>query len=156
MPTAWRIVKEKYAADAFSGEGARLYGGRWNSPGTRMVYAAESRALAMLEMLVHLDAPGLLHKYVLIAVEMDVALIVSLDRGILTENWKDDPAPAEAQRIGDRWAKGGSSVALAVSSVLVPEEFNFLLNPVHPDFSKLRISEPRAFQFDPRLAVKQR
>ena len=156
MPTAWRIVKEKQSAEAFSGEGARLFGGRWNSPGTRMVYTSESSALVMLEMLVHLDAPGLLHHYGLISVEIDAALVVSLERAVLPENWKQDAAPFEVRAIGDLWAKGGSSVALAVPSALVPGESNFLLNPAHPGFSKLRIGGPRALEFDPQFASRQR
>jgi len=156
MRTAWRIVKEKYAANAFTGEGARLYGGRWNSPGTRMVYAAESRALAMLEMLVHLDSAELLSKYVLIPVEFDPVLVTALNEAELPGNWKDDPAPAEVQGIGDRWVASGSSVALAVPSVLVPRETNFLFHPGHPDFSKLGIGEPEPFRYDTRFTIKHR
>ena len=77
--TAWRIVKQKYpAAQAFAGEGARLYGGRWNSRGVSVVYAAGSQSLAVLEMLVHLDAADLLQSYVLFAVKIDEAQMSAL------------------------------------------------------------------------------
>lgn len=154
MLTVWRIVKQKHAKTAFSGEGARLYGGRWNRPGTAMVYAAGSQSLAILEMVVHLDSPDLLKRYVLFGIEVDESLVTNLDRSVLPKNWKKDPAPLKAQAIGDAWAKGFESVVLSVPSVLVPSESNFLINPRHPDFSKLSIGRPLSFRFDTRLASK--
>jgi len=152
MLTVWRIVKHKHAKTAFNGEGARLYGGRWNRPGTAMVYAAGSQSLAILEMLVHLDSPELLKKYLLFRVEVDESLVADLDRSVLPKNWKKDPAPMKVQAIGDAWIKSNESVALSVPSVLVPSESNFLINPRHPDFPKLSISKPLNFRFDTRLA----
>jgi RES domain-containing protein len=146
--TIWRIVKEKHAKAAFTGEGARLYGGRWNSPGISVIYAAQSQSLAILETLVHLDSPELLKKYVLFGVEVDAALVSRLDISHLSKNWKDNPVPIEVQAIGDNWVESRSSAVLLVPSALVPEESNFLLNPSHPDFAKLKIRKPVAFQFD--------
>jgi RES domain-containing protein len=149
---AWRITKRRHARTAFSGEGARLYGGRWNRPGVPVVYVAESRSLAILEVLVHLDAPALLEKYVFLEADFDASLVIDLDRSSLPKNWQSDPVPEVIQAIGDRWIFSGDSTVLRVPSVLVPEESNFLLNPRHPDFAKIGISRPQAFRFDPRLA----
>jgi RES domain-containing protein len=149
--SAWRITKQKYARSAFGGDGARIYGGRWNSPGTAMIYTAQSQSLAVLEMLVHLDSPDLLRKYVLFQVSIDPSCVITLSFASLPRNWKADPVPARVQAIGDDWVAGCASVVLRVPSALVPGEFNFLLNPRHPDFGKLRIGKPIPFQYDPRL-----
>jgi RES domain-containing protein len=150
--SAWRITKQKHARSAFDGEGARLFGGRWNSPGVPMIYTAQSRALAALEMLVHLDSPDLLNKYVLFEVSMDPSYVRDLDIANLPRNWKADPTSAKVQAIGDDWVAAATSAVLRVPSTLVPGEFNFLLNPRHRDFGKLRIGTVIPFQFDPRLA----
>jgi RES domain-containing protein len=121
-----------------------------------MIYAAQSQSLAILEMLVHLDSPELLKKYVLFGVEIDAAFITPVDQSLLPKDWKADPVPPDVQAVGDAWARSRSSVVLSVPSALVPDESNFLLNPTHPDFSKLKIRKPVAFQFDPRFAVKKR
>jgi RES domain-containing protein len=152
---AWRISKQKHARTAFSGDGARLYGGRWNSPGVPVVYVAESQSLAVLEVLVHLDAPALLEKYVFLEVGFDASLVTDLDRNSLPKNWQSDPVPEAIQAIGDRWVLSGDSAVLRVPSILVPEESNFLLNPRHPDFRKIGVSRPQPFRFDPRLAGRQ-
>jgi RES domain-containing protein len=150
--TLWRIVHPRHRKSAFSGEGARLYGGRWNSPGIPMIYAAQSQSLAALEMLVHLDSPNLLSRYLLFPVEIDAALVTALDRSLLPGNWRADPVPASVQSVGDAWATSLTSVALSVPSVLVPGESNFLLNPGHTDFARLKIGKPISFRFDSRLA----
>jgi RES domain-containing protein len=149
---AWRITQQKHAKTAFSGDGARLYGGRWNSPGVAMVYAAQSQSLAVLEVLVHLEGPELLRKYVFLEATFDPSLVIELDRPSLPKNWRSDPVPKAVQAIGDRWALSGESAVLRVPSVLVPDESNFLLNPRHPDFAKITVSRPNAFRFDGRLA----
>jgi RES domain-containing protein len=151
---AWRITQQKHAKTAFSGEGARLYGGRWNSSGVAMIYVAQSQSLAVLEVLVHLDAPALLRKYVFLEATFDASLVIELERSLLSlsKNWQSDPVPKAVQKIGDRWAASGHSAVLRVPSVLVPEESNFLLNPRHPDFGKIAVSRPQPFRFDARLA----
>jgi len=121
-----------------------------------MIYTAQSQSLAALEMLVHLDSPGFLKRYLLFGVEIDEHLVESIERSSLPKNWKADLVPASTQVVGDRWVTRGHSVALSVPSALVPDERNFLLNPEHPDFPKLKVSKPVAFQFDPRLGLKRR
>ncbi len=149
--TAWRIVKQKNEKTAFSGEGARLYGGRWNSPGTALVYTAQSQSLAALEMLVHLDSADLLGGYVFLDVIIDEPMITALDVATLPKNWRAEPAPRKLQALGDDWIAAGTSVALRVPSSIIPAESNYILNPKHPDFAKLQIGKATPFRYDPRL-----
>ena len=151
MPTVWRIVKPHRVGDAFSGEGARLYGGRWNSKGTAMVYAAESKSLAALEILVHIDAAELLEDYLCMSVRFDARLIRTLDYAALPANWRNPMAPASTRGMGDGWVAGAFSVILKVPSIVVPGESNYLINPAHRNFGKLKIGAPEPFEFDPRL-----
>lgn len=151
MPTGWRIVKTSRTDNAFDGEGARLYGGRWNRPGTAMVYTSAARSLAALEMLAHLGDSGVLGSYSVIPAHFDEEQIETLTHGDLPKNWREAPAPAAVQLIGNRWAEQARSLVLEVPSVIVPEESNFLINPAHPDFKTLRIGKPVPFRFDKRL-----
>jgi RES domain-containing protein len=151
MPTGWRIVKTKFAGQAFDGEGARRYGGRWNSPGVRMVYTSESLALAALEILAHLGRSRALASYSRCAVHFDAALVTSLDRSLLPADWRAYPAPAELQSLGNSWITSKTSAVLEVPSALVETESNYLINPLHPDFGSLIIESSEPFDFDPRL-----
>lgn len=148
MRQAWRIVKEKHSTAAFSGEGARLYGGRWNSPGTSVVYTSGSRALAALESLVHLNPP-VMFKYVALPIEFDETLVEQMV--MLPAGWRDQPAPASTKAIGDLWVREVRSAVLELPSVIIAGEPNFLLNPAHPDFRRILIGKPEPFAFDPRL-----
>jgi RES domain-containing protein len=148
---AWRIVKHRLARTALDGEGARHFGGRWNSKGVAVVYLAQSQSLAALEILVHIDSPQLLEHYVAVPVSIDPNLIARIDLPTLPKNWKTYPPPKKIRAIGDDWVAAASSVVLQVPSVIVPLENNFLLNPHHPDFPKLKIGKPVRFTFDPRL-----
>lgn len=146
VPTLYRLTKTVRAPEAFNGEGARLYGGRWNSPGLRAVYTSGSRALALLETLVHLDTSVQLPAFSIVAVEVSVEDIehaspeaVGLGQVALTRPH------------GDLWLRQNRRLALAVPSVIVPQEFNYILNPAHPRFLALRPSAPAEFIFDQRL-----
>jgi RES domain-containing protein len=150
--SAWRITKEVHARSAFSGEGARLYGGRWNSRGTALIYTAQSQSLAVLEMLVHLDSPELLKHFVLFEVTMPSSVVEVLDVAKLPHRWKENPIPDEVQSVGDDWVRSRRSAVLRVPSTLVPAECNFLLNPAHPEFRKLHMGKAVPFAFDARLA----
>jgi RES domain-containing protein len=155
MLTAWRIVQRRHAQQAFTGEGARLYGGRWNSPGVPLVYTAGSQSLAALELLVHLEsAEPLLSGYVVFEVRFATSLLTAFDRSQLPRNWREYQPPRNVQSIGGAWAAGGRSVVLQFPSATVPAENIFLLNPRHPDFSRLRIGNPAPFHFDPRLSKR--
>ena len=137
--SAWRVVKTKYRKTAFDGEGARKHGGRWNSPGKRMIYTSGSVPLALLEMLVHIDS-SLLRKYVAIPVSFEDSLVSMLDFSKLPDDWKSYPGPFELKNIGDEWLDSLSKPVLKTPSVIVPQEWNYLLNLEHPDFSKITIS----------------
>ncbi len=150
MQKAWRIVKEKHAATAFNGEGARLYGGRWNSPGASVVYTSGSMALAALESLVHLNPP-VAFNYVAIPIEFGESLVEIVAAAGLPANWTVEPPPPSTRDIGDLWIKEARSAVLELPSVIIPGESNFLLNPTHPDFKKIAIGKPLPFSFDPRL-----
>ena len=146
--TAWRIVKRKFTKVAFTGEGARRYGGRWNSRGVAVVYVAESQSLAALEMLAHLDSGDVLRYYVAIPVSFHSGLVVDVDVSSLPKNWRSYPAPRILRAVGDAWVSSGESVVLRAPSVLVPSESNFLLNPHHPDYASLVIGHPLPFSLD--------
>jgi RES domain-containing protein len=149
--TAWRIVKAKHRHTAFDGEAARLFGGRWNSPGSPLVYTAGSTALAALEMLVHLGKATILPAYVLISCTFDESLVGRVEHPRLPSNWRSYPAPPELQLLGDEWLRGSTSAVLEVPSAIIPSESNYLLNPEHADFSSIRVSAPEPFEFDLRL-----
>ena len=149
--TAWRIVKARLAARAFDGEGARVEGGRWNSPGTPVVYTSQSAALATLELLLHLGQGSILAAYVLIPCTFDEAVVSRLDRKRLPRNWRSYPAPPELQLIGDEWVKSGGSAVLEVPSAVIDTDSNYLLNPRHVDYQAIRTMHPQPFEFDLRL-----
>ena len=147
---AWRIVKEKQSSTALDGEGARLYGGRWNSPGTRVVYTSAALSLAVLESLVHLNQP-VKFRYVAIPLEFDGAWVENIAVAVLPAGWTEEPPPPSTQRIGDAWVKEARSAVLEVPSVVIRSERNYLLNPAHPDFRRIRVGRAVPFAFDPRL-----
>lgn len=147
----WRVCKRRHAA--FDGEGARLAGGRWNRPGTAVVYTSETLSLAALELLAHCDPSLLPSDLVAIGAELPEGLAPErLDAASLPRNWRHYPAPDALGHIGTDWVRGLSSVALSVPSVVVPRERNVLLNPAHADFRAIRLGRPEPFSFDSRLA----
>ncbi len=150
MPEAWRIVKSRHAATAFSGEGAARTGGRWNSRGISVVYTSATQSLAALENLVHLNPP-VLFKYVSMHIQFDERLVERIVAGALPKDWKVEPAALSTKALGDRWVREKRSAVLMVPSVIIPRESNYLLNPAHPDFKIIRIGKPEAFAFDFRL-----
>ena len=147
----WRICRRHYAPEAASGEGVRLYGGRWNSRGVRVVYASTSLALAAVETFVNLE-PNLQPKdLVYIEGEIPDALeIGTLDLKALPANWHET-RDESLRRFGDDWVHAGEQVALLVPSVAIPGEWNLLLNPAHRDFSRINFREPQPFEFDLRM-----
>jgi RES domain-containing protein len=151
MAIAWRIVQAQVSDSAFSGEGARRYGGRWNSKGHAVVYTSGSISLAILEILVHIQIYDILEEYVYIPVEFDPKLSMTLNPPELPENWNTDPSLQTIKQMGDSWVENQRSVILKVPSAIVPTENNYLINPAHPAFGKLKIGEPASFEFDPRL-----
>lgn len=149
--TGWRIVPEDKVLTAFDGKGAELYGGRWNPTGVPMVYASEHQSLAALEVRVHIDKTSMRKRYKNFAFHFEENLMQVLPAGALPKEWKQEPPPPSLQKLGGDWARSGGSAILAVPSVIIPGELNFLINPRHPDFSKIRIDPPADFAFDLRL-----
>jgi RES domain-containing protein len=153
MPLFYRIVQEHWAATALDGEGARLYGGRWNSPGVAAVYLAESRALAALEILVHAPREALRLKWIVIELEVPDALIDKVPPSKLPVGWRLQPSSRQAQVFGSRWLRDDRNLSLRVPSVVIPEEHSLLLNPLNPHMRDLKPGNPSPFSFDPRLAA---
>ena len=151
MITAWRLLKSRHAASAFDGEGARLHGGRWNSPGTRVAYASDSIALAVLEVLAHLQSTAVLQAYAVATLRFPEECVEVLESGALPPRWRRFPSPSANQAIGDRWVAEGRSLVLRVPSAIIPAAANFLINPSHPDFVRVEIGPAERFSFDPRL-----
>ncbi|MCT4704899.1 RES family NAD+ phosphorylase [Enterobacteriaceae bacterium H11S18] len=148
----FRLTKTRFLSSAWSGFGAREGGGRWNSVGTSMVYLSEAASLTMLETLVHLNAAGLLDSYTLLCIEVDEALSQTVDIARLPERWTASETPQVLTSLGDAWIAGGSSLLLRVPSAVSPVEFNYLLNPDHPQAASV-ISSAKVipFKFDERL-----
>jgi len=150
MPEAWRIVKERHAGTAFSGEGAAKTGGRWNSRGVPVVYTSGAKSLAALETLVYLNPP-VLFRYVVFRIQFDDELIQKLPISGLPADWQAEPATPSSKTIGDTWVREARSAVIEVPSVIISGEPNYLLNPAHPDFKRISIGKREPFAFDPRL-----
>jgi RES domain-containing protein len=150
----FRLSKSKFADD-LSGKGASKSGGRWNSKGTALVYTSESRALCTTEIAVHTPLGNLPADYVLITVEIpDDINIRALGASELPQNWRSIPHQHSTQEIGDRFVSEGKFLVLKVPSVVVQDDYNYLINPAHPDSSKTRIKEFEPFRFDDRLFIR--
>jgi RES domain-containing protein len=150
--TAWRIVKTSHVKNAFDGEGARLYGGRWNPPGVAVVYSAGSLSLAALEMLASLNSMRLLSLFTCIPVTIESRHIKQMPA--VPDGWDAVPAGSVSRKTGAEWIQSSDFPVLEVPSVIIPSESNYLLNPAHTDFKHLKIGDPLDFTFDTRLLKK--
>lgn len=130
----YRLTKTKYLVTAWTGFGAKEAGGRWNSVGVPLVYVSETASLTMLETSVHLNAPQIMDYFTLLSIDVPEEQIQDANMKQLPENWADEDAPPELAEYGDAWCFTTSCVALRVPSALSPAEYNYLLNPKHPDF----------------------
>lgn len=147
----WRICRPRYAADAASCEGARLYGGRWNSKGVRVVYASTSLALAAIETFANLEPNLRPADLVFIQGEIpDAIQTAKLDLKGLPTGW-NETRDESLRRFGDDWIREGKTVALLVPSAAIRGEWNVLLNPAHSDFPHIGFRDPQHFQFDLRM-----
>ena len=134
MTTCYRIVKKKYADNAFNGKGAKEYGGRWNSKGNAVVYLTDSVPLATLETLVHIDNTAALDHYVIFELDVPAEKTLYLDDKDLPEDWMDYPAPLSTASIGDFWVESGGSLALSVPSSASPHGGRIIIiNLEHED-----------------------
>lgn len=150
--TIWRISNHKHTDTAFSGEGSRRVGGRWNSRGRSVVYTSATLSLAALEYFVHMEVEDA--ENMLVSIQVDISedvQIETLDLTQLPSNWRNIPAPTVLATIGDEWFDLGTATLLVVPSAIIPQENNYLLNPLHNDFAKMQIYLPEPFGFDPRM-----
>lgn len=146
----WRLTRKDHVLP--DGEGARLYGGRWNFPNTAIVYMSGTLSLAVLEYLVHLDTDLIPNNVVSLAADLPTTVSVStVAIASLPANWDTVINHPDVQTIGTAWVAANSSAILQVPSAIIPAECNFLLNPKHPDFHKITWSSPTPFTFDSRL-----
>lgn len=146
----YRICRAAYRA--FDGEGARLYGGRWNTAGRPVIYTSSSLALAALEYLVHVDPADAPDDLVAVTIEIpDHVNVATADVSALPAGWERVPDHPGCKSVGDAWLRAGRALALIVPAAPVPEEMNVLLDPRHPDARQMRVTAERAFAFDPRL-----
>ena len=162
MIDLYRIVKEKRAAQAMDGQGAKTYGGRWNHPGTSMVYTSGSLSLAAHETFVHLGYDSIHLSYVFIQIQIsdtykdpsgkkDLPFVKTIEESGLPAGWKLEPPPNSTKKIGTDWALGKETAVLKVPSILIPGEFNYLLNPDHDLFRVIKVLPPKPFKFDERM-----
>ena len=148
----WRIAKKKYTNSAFDGEGSRRRGGRWTPKGLPAVYTAQTEALAALEQFVQVGDEGRHIRFVCFKIEIPGDVIIKeIDIATLPHNWKDTPAPDTLKAYGAAWLTRGEAPVLKTPSALIPSECNFILNPLHPAFKKIKISVPEDFCYDPRM-----
>ncbi|MGO3181828.1 MAG: RES family NAD+ phosphorylase [Aequorivita sp.] len=147
----YRIAKTQYIDD-LSGEGARLYGGRWNKVGDAMLYFSQNLSLSLLEIIVHVDYVGLPLDYSFVEVEIpdpSIKTIQSID--FIKPKWGTEAAVNQLQMFGSNWLKKNEGLALKVPSAVLHQENNILINPAHKDFGKLKIIQTEKMDFDPRL-----
>jgi len=152
MIIAWRLCKQRHAPTAFSGLGAMLYGGRWNHPGTPVVYCSGTLSLATLELFVHLDPGDVPDDLVAIEARISNSTVIEHVAVVdLPDDWRAEPGPPELRDLGDRWVAARRTAVLAVPSAIVPSEGNYVMNPEHPDVSRISFGAPQPYALDPRL-----
>ena len=151
----YRLSKSKYCRD-LSGKGAEESGARWNSKGQRMLYTSQSRALCTAEIAVHTPLGIIPSDYVLTTIEIPANLtFLEINLSTLVADWKSFPYNHYTQKVGDNFIANNLSLILKVPSAVVQGDFNFLINPNHPEFKKIKIIKTEAFIFDERLFLKQ-
>jgi RES domain-containing protein len=148
---AFRIAKNRYLRD-LSGTGAMLYGGRWNQKNIPIIYVAENRALATVEYLVHIPLSIIPKNLSIACFEIpDDIIPEEVSIAMLPKNWRDYPAPVKLADLGSEWALAKRSLLLRVPSVVVADQFNLLINPNHPEITRVTISRIEKYTFNKRL-----
>lgn len=147
----YRLSRRRFSFE-FSGKGAAIFGNRWNSKGVEMVYTADSRALAMAEVAVYLTVATLPKEYVIMMIQIPKEILIEeLNVNVLKEGWNNYPQLKATQNIGDQFIDNGKYCVLKVPSAVVKGDFNYILNPNHEDFRKIKIIEIEDFPFDKRM-----
>jgi RES domain-containing protein len=152
LTRVYRILREPYSRNPLDGEGAYRFGGRWSSQGIRLAYTSGHLSLAMIEYFIHIDPDDPPKDLVVVAADVpDHVSRVSIAMRVLSENWRQTPAPASLAAIGDAFVTGRKAAILIVPSVLAPSESNWLINPRHPEFGAIRVQPPETFHYDDRF-----
>ena len=146
----YRIGRSKYATD-LTGEGARLFGGRWNNKGIPCLYTSESRALALLEYSVNVNLDDVPRALTMAIIDIPDSSIKIITEAELPGNWKQAPAPKETKDFGSSLFKDEKYSIFKIPSTVIPEEFNYLLNPLHTDSSSFKLIDVQDFIFDVRI-----
>lgn len=148
--TVFRIAKQEHLKD-LSGEGARLFGGRWNKRGTRLLYTSESLSLSVLELLVHADYQFIPQDFGYLELEIPkIAKISHVKSSVLKQNWRNNPPLSFTQDYGSQWLNSNKSLVLKVPSAVLPMSFNYLINPMHPDFEYVKVIKKGVLELDSR------
>jgi RES domain-containing protein len=149
----WRICRAKYAGEPLSGRGGMLHSGRWHREGIPVVYTSSTLSLAALEILVHVDVDLVPEDLVSIEIDAPGTLKVKkLPEDDLPRGWFKIPPPAKLQKLGTEWLRGGTTALLKVPSAVIRHEYNYLINPMHPGSSRIKVVAVEDFALDPRLA----
>jgi RES domain-containing protein len=152
LTRVYRILRKPYSKKPFDGEGGYLFGGRWSSPGVRLAYAAEHLSLAIVEYFVHIDPEDPPQDLVVVTADVpDAVSRVSIADRQLPRGWRQVPARPALAAIGDEFVHRARAAVLIVPSVLAPSESNWLINPRHAAFAKIRVNPAEPFQYDARF-----
>jgi RES domain-containing protein len=146
----YRLASTQYAND-LTGEGARLFGGRWNHPGFACLYASDSRALAVLEYSVNTGADHIPSALLIITIDTGTAGIEEIPESVLPADWKEIPAPSSTKDFGSAILRSSKTAVIKIPSAIISSEHNFLLNPAHPDARKFKILALTDFYYDLRI-----
>jgi len=150
LTQVYRILRRPYSKKPLDGECAYRFGGRWSSQGTRLAYTSEHLSLAIVEYFVHIDSDNPPKDLVMVTAEIPANVSrTSISASRLSANWRHSPAPPDLAQFGDEFVRGGRAAILIVPSALAPAESNWLINPRHSDFSRIRVHPLEAFQYDP-------
>ena len=149
----YRISKTKYATD-LSGEGAKLYGGRWNNKLIPCIYTSESRALALLEYTVNINIDDIPRALSIITLDIPDGAIYELSQSQLPGDWKDVPAPSSTRDLGSNLLNEAKNAVIKIPSAIISNDFNYILNPKHPDSKNFKIRDIKDFVYDIRIKSK--
>ena len=152
MTSVFRLLRKPFSATPFDGEGSFRFGGRWSRPGTRVVYTAEHLSLAMIEYLAHLDVSRTPGDLMLACAEVPEGVSrITLRAERLPAGWRSFPAPESLADYGEHFVREQKAAILIVPSAIAVTDHNWILNPSHPDFSKIRLHPATPFEYDSRL-----
>jgi len=149
----FRLSKTKFARD-LSGKGAEIAGGRWNSKGVAVIYTSASRALCTTEIAVHTPLGNIPEDYQIVSIQIPQSKIFELPVSRLPKDWRKFPHSSATQKTGDQFVRENKFLVMRVPSAVVQGDFNYIINPRHPDFQKVKIAETLEFSFDERLFKK--